>query len=50
MMTFGTNEELCRVSQFVDHLIQQCVVSEIPSPTAKLGNYICDDCSSAENV
>lgn len=38
MMTFGTNEELCRVSQFVDHLIQQCDVCEILSPTAKLGD------------
>jgi len=38
MMTFGTSEELCRASQFVEHLIHRHV--KIVSPTARLGNCV----------
>jgi len=39
-MTLSSDEELCRVLQFLDHLIQQQNIRELLPPPARLGNRI----------
>jgi len=42
MMLVSTNEELCRILQFIDHLVQQRDISEMLFPAAGLSNCICE--------